>query len=125
MGVGDEWAELIGAAKAERVERQALDTLRQLVEQAPRARRAYRRFHWGRNPRRARTAAAPLVWPGEVLTRLGDLAELGYLARKGKDPTYLYEHPFSSPLPELASTVDGQLVIVGGGYRITGRGIVG
>lgn len=60
------------------------------------------------------------------LFELGKLTELGYLARKGRDRRqYEFVHRFGAPLPRLAATSSGGLVIVGGAYRITPAGIVG
>ncbi len=77
----------------------------------------------GRNidPRLVRTKAPD---PGGVLVLLGDLHSVCYRARKGRSATaFLYEHEFETPLPELAMNADRRLVICGGGYDVTDRGI--
>lgn len=67
------------------------------------------------------TAPDPVEGP---LYELGELAEIVYQARKGRDrETYAYQHAFLRPRPRLAATADGGLVIVGGSYRITSAGI--
>lgn len=89
-----------------------------------RAERAFRRFHWGDDPEQTVKRSAPRVNPGDVLVELGPLVEVVYETHKaGK--TYNWVHAFKGPLPVLAQTLDGRLVIVGGGYRVTERGIVG
>lgn len=60
--------------------------------------------------------------PG-VLVRLGDLVEVTYKSNKFDRRSRLYVHKFGSDKPVLAASKDGKLYIVGGGYKITGRGI--
>lgn len=68
---------------------------------------------------------APTVEPGSVLYRLGELTEVAYWAEKDGEEA-IWVHDFSRRnLPTLAATSTGGLVVVGGGYRVTRRGIVG
>ncbi len=60
--------------------------------------------------------------PG-VLVRLGDLIEITYKSNKFDKRSRLYVHKFGANKPVLAASKDGKLFIIGGGYRITGRGI--
>ena len=87
------------------------------------AAREYESFHWGRSVDATVTWEAPLVRPGDVLTDLGAPTEIAYCTEK--DEAAIWVHPFSAPRPVLASTEHGRLVIVGGSYRITRRGIEG
>jgi hypothetical protein len=84
----------------------------------------YRAFHWGDEPDAIVHARAPVVTPKMVLTELGTLVWVVYETAKGGE-TYEWEHPFEGTRPVLASTPGGRLVVVGGSYRITPRGIVG
>lgn len=87
------------------------------------AARDYEAFHWGNGPDATAAWSAPLVRPHDVLTELGELAELAY--QTTKDEAAIWVHAFESPRPVLAATSGGRLVVVGGAYRITRRGIVG
>ncbi|MDP3909787.1 MAG: hypothetical protein Q8Q14_05305 [Gemmatimonadales bacterium] len=95
-----------------------------LVEQAETMAREYARFHWGDAVPGARVASAPMLAPGEVVYALGDLTEIAYDTTKG-GKLFRWVHAFGGELPTLASTERGRLVVVGGSYRITARGIVG
>lgn len=87
---------------------------------------AFERFHWGDEPDGTRRLAVPVIEPGGVqLYALGDIVEITYAARKGGEKLAWWEHAFEAPFPVLASTEAGRLVICGGGYRVTRRGIVG
>lgn len=87
----------------------------------------YVRTHWGqeghRRPERLRAA---ILAEGADLILLGDLVSCVYRTRKGIDaePTD-YEHAFATPRPRLAYTPGGLLVIAGGRYTISERGIIG
>jgi hypothetical protein len=70
----------------------------------------------------AATAASPQS--GEVLTELGTLEEVTYGTSKGGRDA-LWEHAFKCPKPRLAVTEDGDLVILGGSYKVNRSGIVG
>lgn len=87
------------------------------------AAKEYEAFHWGRPADATAAWEAPLVRPHDVLTELGELAEIAYETHK--DERAIWVHPFESPRPVLASTAKGRLVVVGGSYRVTRRGIVG
>ncbi len=67
--------------------------------------------------------------PREPLVEMGVLVRLTYEARKDDGPAAgrlaHHVHDFSGPRPVLAYTQDGLLVIVGGRYTVTPRGIVG
>jgi hypothetical protein len=104
----------------------AVAALEPIAAQLDAAEEAYRDFHWGDDPDATIEAEIPRIRPGDVLPVLGELVRLDYQTRKcGELATWW--HPFQSPRPLLASTCDAdpRLVIVGGGYRIEPRGIVG
>ena len=94
------------------------------VERARTARGEFKRFHWGEEPTDLQEAMAPLVLPDEVLWSLGDLAEIAYEGTKNGEPA-IWVHTFKAQRPVLAYSEHGLLVIVGGDYRVTPRGIVG
>lgn len=86
----------------------------------------YRRLHWGQHgDRPAESLRAAELSRGEELTLLGDLVSVTYRTEKGADGPSDYEHRFATPRPRLAVTAGGLLVIAGGGYDVTERGIVG
>lgn len=59
------------------------------------------------------------------LVKLGDLESVVYRSKKYGGKPKLYEHRFKRPLPVLTSDPDGRSMhIVGGGYTITGDGLV-
>lgn len=59
------------------------------------------------------------------LVKLGDLDSVVYRSKKYGGKPKLYEHRFKRPLPVLTSDPDGRSMhIVGGGYTITGDGLV-
>ena len=89
-------------------------------------RSAYRAFHWGRGADRvARVQVAPRP---RQLVQLGTLESVTYSTRKGADATTDYVHDFGKRgqgKPRLAYDAQGRaLHIVGGRYRVEGRGIV-
>lgn len=93
------------------------------------AARAYRRFHWGEDPRRRLVLPVASVRAGDPLVALGTLVELTYRASKDGE-TYDWEHAFGRRRPLLAHTLNadgspGRLVVCGGDYTIDARGIVG
>lgn len=59
----------------------------------------------------------------DVLVRLGELVEVTYKSDKFDRRSRLYVHKFGKDKPVLAASKDGCLFIVGGGYKITARGI--
>jgi hypothetical protein len=81
--------------------------------------------HWGKTGKnRISRLRCPL--PDGVLSELGILKSVVYETRKGGDdgPTE-YEHDFEKPYPVLAVNEAGLLLICGGKYKVTVRGIVG
>jgi hypothetical protein len=90
------------------------------------ARAEYEAKHWGsrggRGPERLRVADGK-----GNLVLLGDLIQVVYRTRKADDePEGVdYEHEFKRPHPRLAYDSHGLLVIAGGTYRISDRGIIG
>jgi len=100
------------------------DMLANLVDDLDDAAKFYETFHWGNEPENVTTEAAPVVRPGDVLVKLGELAEVAYDGDKGGE-FYRWVHEFRRPKPILAVTTAKKLVIVGGGYRVTRAGIVG
>lgn len=61
--------------------------------------------------------------PGEVF-ELGTLSAVTYETTKGREHAD-WEHEFEGERPTLNADRDGNLVILGGSYRVTPRGIVG
>jgi hypothetical protein len=104
----------------------AVAALEPVRAQLDAAERAYREFHWGDDPDATIDATIPAIAPGDVLPVLGELVRVDYLAKK-RGELATWWHPFQTPRPLLASTCDSRprLVIVGGGYKIEPRGIVG
>lgn len=108
----------------------ALDVLYETARRIERLERSYRDKHWGDpGDLPAELSTVPDVDQGcEVL---GELAEIGYLTRKGRRATLdLWVHEFSDPPPLLCVSPDGKrsgLVIVRGHsqYTVNRRGIVG
>jgi hypothetical protein len=97
----------------------------QAVEEALQdGRRLYRRFNRFPAERSRRVRHNRLMPP--VAVELGELAGIIYRSDKwqpGQPRTYIH---FMEDPPRLVSNVDGsQLYIVGGSYRVTGRGIEG
>jgi hypothetical protein len=99
------------------------DAVESMAGEGIRACRRYKRFHWGRDADGTALWRAPLVRPHDVLVELGELVEVAYLTTKDESATWV--HPFEARRPVLASTPSGRLVVVGGSYRITSRGIEG
>lgn len=85
----------------------------------------YREVHWGEKgpvAERRRQVPNPHDLP---LIELGELVSVTYRTKKGGDRTLTdYEHEFEGPLPLLVFNKGG-LIIAGGKYKITTRGIVG
>jgi hypothetical protein len=84
----------------------------------------YKRFHWGNEPERVTAAQAPHLDDGEVLVVLGELESLCYDTMKGGTDA-IWCHKFKHKRPLVCTTADGRLVLVGGDYSVTARGIVG
>ena len=92
-----------------------------------RAKVGYRVKHWGLGGR-GKLQAVRCADPSRgVYTLLGELVAVSYATEKGGDGgPAIYDHEFSRPLPELLYSESGEgLVIAGGKYRVTARGIVG
>jgi hypothetical protein len=83
----------------------------------------YRRDHWGQpGPHGVRglSAADPRI----LSIELGELVAVVYRTKKGEDTRLTdYEHHFSRPLPVLSYNDTG-LIIAGGKYHVTERGII-
>lgn len=108
---------------AEDLATERLESLLSLVEKAD---ELHERFHWGRESETLESVELTRIEDGTVLVQLGVLAEISYITQKGDDPVTIYEHSFEEGMPILAATADGgRLVIVGGDYKVTRRGIVG
>jgi hypothetical protein len=92
------------------------------------AERDYRDKHWGEQGTRGRERlrVADVTTAGELVL-LGDLVSVTYRTRKfgDGDEAADYEHKFATPRPRLAYTAGGLLVIVGGRYKMSDRGIIG
>ena len=88
------------------------------------AKRDYRFKHWGL---KGNGKASPMTCADpahEPLTQMGHLVRVVYETDKLGDPKSThYEHDFSRPLPVLAYS-SGGLVICGGRYKISARGII-
>lgn len=110
-------AEELGVADA------IADVLAPMLEQAEQAEQACEAFRWGDACDEGQIVnVAPM--PG-VLWTLGPLVAVTYEATKRGDLAH-WEHDFEAPLPVLAFSEDSQgLYVVGGGYKVTHRGIVG
>jgi hypothetical protein len=91
------------------------------------AARLYEGFHWGRPARRRSSVELP-PRPRE-LVELGTLEAITYGTRKGSEGLQHYEHAFGETgraKPRLAMDArTKRLHIVGGGYDVEDRGIVG
>jgi len=87
----------------------------------------YERSHWGQTGAvdwRKFAVADPFH---DQTVELGQLVSIVYRTKKGRDRELTdYEHDFRKELPRLAFTLEGRLlVIAGGSYRVSERGIVG
>jgi len=89
-----------------------------------RAKEEFRAFHWGNDAETVETADAAQLVEGDVLVVLGELNAVEYITTKGEQEA-VWCHDFGKSRPKLCTTASGRLVIVGGGYRVTPRGIVG
>jgi hypothetical protein len=88
----------------------------------------YRKTHWGHRGKPDRILEADVAdtsKPG-AFVMLGELVSVAYRTTKAGDPpNCVYEHTFERPYPILAYSRDRLLVIAGGKYTISKRGIVG
>lgn len=94
------------------------------VEVASWAEDAYEAFHWGLMPDSVIHSEAGHVRSGETLCGLGELVAIAYRTKKG-DEKGVWEHEFERPKPLLTYQQSGSLIVCGGGYTITPRGIEG
>ena len=88
------------------------------------AKRKFREFHWQDEPEQIQRVNVPTIQAGDSLYSLGELISVTYRASKANE-VFDWHHEFEQSRPELAATTSGDLVIVGGNYRIEERGIVG
>lgn len=89
-----------------------------------RAAREWTAFHWGDEPTELLDARVYVPSPGEALMVLGSLRRVDYETQKDGQHA-IWFHEFSRPRPYLCASSRGSLLVVGGGYRIEPRGIVG
>jgi hypothetical protein len=106
------------------VQRQLAELVERAVDTMARAAADYDYMHWGDDPDGIVVAEAPLVLPGESLAELGELEIVEYSASKG-GRHYQWWHEFEGEKPRLCVTEARELVVVGGSYTVTERGIVG
>lgn len=84
------------------------------------AKRAYKRFHWGKKHSRVQVRKVPSF---DQLYELGALVEVAYETTKGKERA-IWVHKFTHPRPVLTATPRGRLgPIIGGRAIVTERGI--
>ena len=106
-----------------------LDKVEHLLKSAAVAGQRYEKDHWGQRGKQGlRTLYAADPNTDEVMVQLGELYAVVYQTRKGDDESpQLYEHKFGRPRPVLLYSVKqgGKLLVGGGGYRVTERGIEG
>jgi hypothetical protein len=106
-----------------------LDRVELLLTNARAAGERYKKEHWGRTGTRGLVetkTADPRA--DEVFPVMGELYSVTYKTKKGADTDPdLYEHKFGRPRPLLlyAPKQGGLLLIGGGRYRVTERGIEG
>lgn len=82
---------------------------------------AYKAFHWGDAPKKAKRVKLPNYSHG--IYALGKLRAVEYETVKGGEHA-VWVHQFEEPYPTLTGTPGGKLgPIVGGGHFITERGI--
>ncbi len=99
------------------------DVLEAYIAQAEVASDAYEDFHWGKQSEGGEIVRIPP--PPLVVTGMGPLVEIVYESTKGGTMAH-WVHPFDDPRPVLAfEEMSDQLYIIGGGYNVTHRGIVG
>jgi len=83
--------------------------------------RLYRRFHWGRTPDKCQRITLPLD-NGDRVIQLGELVAVKY--RTGWEE-FDRLHDFEGELPVLTYSPKGCLIVLGGEYHISARGIIG
>ena len=99
------------------------DVMAAYLDQAEHAASEFQGFHWGDAIEGGDWVDLPP--PPLVLAQIGPLVEITYEASKRGEVAH-WTHDFKDPLPVLAwDPMAGGLYIVGGGYKVTPRGIVG
>lgn len=84
------------------------------------AKKLFRAFH-GRGAKRGEIIAIQAPSKQIVGLEVGNLVSIGYRKLDGQT----YYHEFKGPRPKVFVTPGGtQILIVGGGYRLTDRGFV-
>ena len=106
------------------MEEQLADVAQRAVETCGAAAALYDEIRWGQKPDALFASSAPLVLPGETLTELGVFEHVEYSGSKG-GRNYVWTHGFDPDKPRLCVNSEQKLVVVGGSYRVTERGIVG
>lgn len=93
------------------------------------AARLYRHLHWGASEGPPKSVEMRIADTTRPLVDLGALTAVEYATAKGADGFSVYRHDFGgddgSFLPVLAVSADRRLVIAGGTYTVTKRGIIG
>ncbi len=89
----------------------------------------FKRLHWGHEGKgQSSSHMAPDPTKGPIV-ELGELTVVEYRTKKGRDRAQVdYVHKMGgvgSARPMLCMNGEGKLLIVGGGYRVETRGIVG
>ena len=109
----------------------AEDMLDDWAERAEGGAAAFEKFHWGDEPTEAAATLVSVVEPGDIVVAIGELVEVVYRTSKGGE-VFDWVHGFKGERPMLAHVTDKSgasrapsLVITGGSYRVTARGIVG
>lgn len=88
------------------------------------SRKRYEQINWGERDPRVTVRNLPRVSFGESYAELGPLLEVTYESDKSGEVTH-WVHAFEKPLPLLVEhEPSGGLFLLGGGYRVTSRGIV-
>lgn len=111
-------------AKALDMERQLVELVECAITSYGSARDQYDSIRWGQEPDALIASEAPAVQAGEVLPVLGVLEQVEYSGTKAGE-YFLWYHQFDPDKPYLCVNREGKLVIVGGSYVVTERGIVG
>jgi len=109
----------------------AEDMLADWAERAEGGAKAYEKFHWGDEASELEATQVATLRSGELVVALGELVEVVYETSKdGK--VYDWVHAFEGERPMLAHVTDDRgnsrapsLVITGGSYKVSTRGIVG
>lgn len=105
-----------------------LDQVERLVESVTKAGQEYRKTHWGKKPPQGAVLTFAADPGAEPVVALGELVSVVYRTRKGDDERLTdYEHTFSKVRPLLcyAPKQGAKLLVCGGTYTVTKRGIEG